>query len=196
MNVEVWKPVVGYEGLYEVSSYGRVRSLNYRNTNKITVLSSGIDKKGYKHINLSKDGKVKTYKLHRLVAQAFLPNPNNLPVINHIDENPSNNCVENLEWCTYSYNINYGTRIEKQRQKMIEKPPMSWLGKFGREHNTSKPLIQSVLGIFVKRWDNAMEVRRKLGFNNSHISACARGETKSAYGFNWFYAEDKAKSNL
>lgn len=122
---EVWRDIPGYEGLYQVSNIGNIRSLNYMKTGKVKRLKPSIDKRGYKRVSFSHKGKCKCYLVHRLVAQAFIPNPNNLPHVNHKDENPSNNCVWNLEWCTREYNMNYGTineRISKAKKgkKMSE----------------------------------------------------------------------------
>ena len=113
---QIWKDIPNYEGKYQVSNTGRVRSLNYNRTGKIKVRKQGKDKLGYKSVFLCKDGKNKGYLVHRLVALAFIPNPNNYPVINHKDENPSNNYYKNLEWCTQEYNCNYGNC----RKKMSE----------------------------------------------------------------------------
>ena len=116
---EIWLNIEGYSN-YMISNYGRVKSLNYRRTGKEKILSLKKDKKGYYYITLCKNGECKTFKVHRLVAKAFIPNPNNYPQVNHKDENPSNNCVENLEWCTNEYNLNYGKCQEKRiksRQK-------------------------------------------------------------------------------
>ena len=110
---QIWKDIPGYEGLYEVSNTGRVRSLNYNGTGKTKVMKLSTNKLGYKKVGLCKDGKRKVYFIHRLVALAFIPNPNNYPIINHKDENPSNNAVWNLEWCTQKYNINYGNCRKK-----------------------------------------------------------------------------------
>lgn len=118
---EIWKDIEGYEGWYQVSNLGRVRSVeryvNYKKTGlsfrKSRILKLKSDYYGYRSVNLSVNCKVKTYKVHRLVAQAFIPNPNNLPCINHKDENKSNNFVSNLEWCSIAYNNTYGTRIER-----------------------------------------------------------------------------------
>lgn len=110
---EIWKDIEGYKGLYQVSNTGQVRSLNYLHTGEVKPLKQDTNKKGYKLVSLSKNGKKKKYLVHRLVAIAFIPNPNDLPIINHKDENPSNNNVNNLEWCTSEYNNNYGTRTKR-----------------------------------------------------------------------------------
>ena len=91
-----------------------MRTLNYKRTGQTKILKQGIGTHGYKIINLYKDHSSKTYTVHRLVAQAFIPNPNNLPCINHKDEDKTNNAVWNLEWCSYSYNINYGTARDRR----------------------------------------------------------------------------------
>lgn len=111
--IEQWKPIEGYEGLYEVSSLGSVKSLNYNRTGKERILKSQNNGKGYLLVALCRDGKRKFFQIHRLVATAFIPNPNNYPHINHKDENPLNNIVNNLEWCDAKYNANYGTRNER-----------------------------------------------------------------------------------
>ena len=123
---EEWRSVVGYEGLYEVSNTGQVRSLDryvkgksYR-LHKGKVLSPGKNSRGYLSAVLSYNGKHKAITVHRLVAEAFLPNPDNLPEINHKDEDKTNNSVDNLEWCDRSYNNNYGTRKDKERDTKIK----------------------------------------------------------------------------
>lgn len=109
---EVWKDIPGYEGLYQISNIGNIRSLNYNQTGKVQRLKLDTHK-GYKKLCLYKNGRKKSHRVHRLVALAFIPNPNNLPYINHKDENRANNCVWNLEWCTAKYNTNYGTCPQK-----------------------------------------------------------------------------------
>ena len=116
--MEIWKDIEGYEGFYQVSNYGRVKSLNYNRTGKAKELKQSINL-GYKYVILYKDNKRKKFLVHRLVAQAFVPNPNEYLEVNHIDENKANNCVWNLEWCTRLYNNNYGTineRISKAKK--------------------------------------------------------------------------------
>lgn len=108
---EIWKDVKGYEGKYQISNLGRVKSLNYARRKQVRILRPGIQKKtGYISVSLLKEGKQKTKTIHRLVAEAFIPNPKNLKQINHKDENKQNNCVNNLEWCSAKYNSNYGHR--------------------------------------------------------------------------------------
>lgn len=124
--IEEWRPIEGYEGLYEVSSYGRVRSLDryvkgkgYR-LHKGKVLIPVKSKLGYLQLNLYYNGKRHQSKIHRLVAQAFLPNPDNLPMINHKDEDKTNNNVDNLEWCSAKYNVNYGTSRIRAKETAIK----------------------------------------------------------------------------
>ena len=139
-----------------------------------------------------KEKKHKIFTIHRLVAEAFIPNPDNLPVVNHKDEDKINNCVDNLEWCTQKYNVNDGSGIEKQRQQMIGvNHPM--YGKFGKEHHRSKPIVQFTKdGEFVKNWDCAYDAQRELKYNVSHINQVLKNKRKTAYGFIWRYKEDKA----
>lgn len=118
---EIWKDIINYEGYYQISNKGRVKSLdriiiNCNNINqslKGNILKERIDGSGYSYVELHKNNKYSIFKIHRLVAQAFIPNVNNLPFINHKDENKQNNFVENLEWCTQSYNILYSKINEK-----------------------------------------------------------------------------------
>lgn len=111
---EIWKYIQGYEGLYQISNLGRVKSLNYNHTKKEKILQYRINERGYKYISLCVNNIRKSFKIHRLVAEAFIPNPHNYPCINHKDEDKTNNCVDNLEWCTYKYNSNYGTAIKRR----------------------------------------------------------------------------------
>lgn len=122
---EIWKPVVGYEGLYEVSNYGRIRSIDrvvfQQGRNQIyrgRIMATFINNSGYEAIRLSKGNKKKWMLIHRIVAEAFLPNPNSLPYVNHKDETKTNNSVDNLEWCSLEYNVNYGTSTRRRSIKM------------------------------------------------------------------------------
>ena len=161
---EEWREVRGYEGLYEVSDWGRVRSLDkvvcYSNGkgdhfHKGKILSHKVHKDGHLQVGLSCGSKVKWCFVHRLVAQAFIPNPNNFPVINHKDENPTNNCVENLEWCTIQYNSQYS--VHKISRPIIcngiEYPSIRALA---RELNTDSKGIRYRLengGLFKRKYE-------------------------------------------
>ncbi len=162
---------------YEVTCSGEVI-----NTKTGRVLKTSKNKDGYLQVVLYKKGRKKTFKVHRLVAQVFIPNPDNLPEINHKDENKTNNTIfvredgsvdfdkSNLEWCTHEYNNNYGTRNEKVAKAK------------------SKTVLQLRKdGSLVRVWKSAMEVQRQLGFAQTHISACCRGELYSSYGYKWSY---------
>lgn len=120
---EIWKDVVGYEGLYQVSNLGRVKRIKHT-TKKLffseRIVNQYVNMNGYMMAPLSKDGKDKHKAVHRLVAQAFIPNPDNLPFVNHKDENPLNNHVDNLEWCTAKYNSNYGTIKDRKSKNMTK----------------------------------------------------------------------------
>lgn len=184
---EIWKPVVGYEGLYEISSFGRVRSLDRvdckNNRRKGIVLVPNKRKGEYRSVSLSKDGKSKSHSVHILVAQSFIPNPNNLPMVNHKDEDPSNNRVENLEWCNAKYNANYGT-INERRGKSLG---------YGKDNPFSKEILQfNKNGEFIKKWDATMDIERELKINHSNVSKCCEGTPHfhTAGGFKWGYADD------
>lgn len=181
-RVEVWKDIKDYEGLYQSSTFGRARSLDtYRKGKndslrfcKGKILKPSTNKDGYLQVKLFKNGKKKAYYVHRLVAEAFIPNPDNLPCVNHKDENPQNNSVNNLEWCSYTYNNNYGTRNEKVAEKNTN-------GK------RSKTVLQYDLeGNFIKEWQSTRECERN-GFKQGNVAACCRGKLKKHKDFIWRY---------
>lgn len=123
MTEETWKDIDGFQGLYQISNMGRVRSIPRkfsRNANGYYVLKGSFDTGGYPQVCLRKNGRNYTKKIHSLVARAFIPNLNGYREINHIDEDKTNNHVENLEWCTREYNINYGSRTEKTSHKVAQ----------------------------------------------------------------------------
>ena len=158
---EIWKDKKDYEGHYQVSNWGRIKSIKF---GKERILKQNI-RCGYYYVNLYKNNIKKQYPVHRLVAEAFIDNPDNLFQVNHKDENKTNNNVDNLEWCTNEYNINYGTRTER----------------------CSKPVLQYTLdGEFVREWPSTMECGRN-GFNQGNIWMCCQGKLKKYKGFIWRY---------
>ena len=175
----MWRDIKNYEGLYQVSDKGEVRSLNYKKTGKVQILKPAKNNCGYLLVTLSKNGKRKGFLIHRLVAEAFIPNPDNLSQVNHKDEIKTNNNYLNLEWCTASYNNSYGTRIERVSEKRT--------GVFNTK--ISKPVKQFDLrGNFIQEFPSIMEVERKFGYNNSHISSACNGKRQTANGYRWSYA--------
>ena len=179
---EEWRTAVYdgevYEGLYKVSNFGRILSLNYRNTGKAELMTPSTNTKGYLKIGLSKNGETKQCLVHRLVAFTFLENPENLPEVNHKDENKTNNRVDNIEWKSHKDNINHGTRNERVSKAEINDP------------NKSKRVIQlSLTGDFIREWPSTSECGRN-GFNKGHVAACCRREEKTHKGFLWIYYDD------
>ena len=180
---EFWLPVKDYEGLYEVSNFGRVKSLARINPRNVfmpeRIMSSHILKKGYRKLTLSKSGINKKFWVHRLVAIAFIPNPENKKEVNHIDCNPSNNHVSNLEWVTPSENMKHVFITGRSNILSIIKR--------GHYHQSARPVIQKDLnGNFIKRWDCITYAARSFGRNRTgDICSCMSGKQKSAYGFKW-----------
>ena len=164
---ETWKEIAGYEGLYEVSDQGRVKSLNYNRTGKEKIMNTGEDTYGYLRVNLSKDGHAKKLKVHRIVAKAFIPNPNNLETVNHKDEDKTNNTVSNLEWMSRGDNVAYSQpQWEKRRVQMLDKSTGELLATF----------------------PSLMEAVRVTGINQGNICSCCNGKRKSAGGYIWQYS--------
>lgn len=176
---EIWKDVVGYEGYYQVSNLGRVKSLSRHCIvgwadfmSKEKILKQSVNNGGYKYVWLHKDGYKKIFKIHRLVAIAFLENPHNYRCINHKDENRQNNVVDNLEWCNHSYNNSYGSRGDKFRKAV------------------GKVVLQYTLdGEFVKEWICMREAQRGTGIRG--IDMVCNGKRKTAGGYIWKYKEQK-----
>lgn len=179
---EIWKPVIGYEDLYEVSNLGRVWSIERIDSGGVKrgghFMSFTSDKGGYLRCKLTKNGKCKIMLVHRLVAMAFIQNPNSLPQINHIDENKQNNVVSNLEWCDSAYNINYGSRKEKVRAKALN-------------GICSKPVAQySIDGVLIKVYPSLNEAARQTGLGIGNLNSCCLNKPhyKTCGGCIWKYA--------
>ena len=170
---EIWKDIKGYEWKYQVSNYGRVKSLNYRRTGNERLLKPILQPTGYLFVMLCKP--LKNFFIHRLVAEAFIPNPDNLPQVNHKDEDKTNNHVDNLEWCTQLYNLNYGSRNKRISESQLNHP------------NKSKKVYQYTLyGELVKEWESINECVRN-GFNLGAVFSCCKGERKTHKGYRWTY---------
>lgn len=172
---EMWKNIKGYEGLYQISNLGRVKSLGNNKTRKEKIRSSRKDKKGYEKVDLYKNGRIRTLFIHRLVATAFIPNVETFDEINHIDENPSNNNVSNLEWCNRSYNINYGNRTRKCSLKL-------------KGRNAKSINQYDINGKFIKHWLSMTEASNELKINKGSISNCCRNKKNTAGGYKWKFA--------
>ena len=172
---EVWKDVKGYEGLYEVSTMGRVKSLRSGK-----ILKPAKNKNGYLRVDLYKDGKQKHFLVHRLVAEAFLGNPDNKPCVNHLSEVKTSNHYSNLEFCTQKENLNWGTRTERAA-KAISKA-------LTNRKDQSKPVvgIDPDTGKVVVEFPSTREAGRN-GYDQGHVSKCCNGKKKTSYGFIWRY---------
>lgn len=199
---EVWKDVVGYEGYYMVSNLGRIKSMRFRHIKREKIMLPNLRPDGYMAIGLSKNGVTKTKTVHRLVASAFLENPNNLEMINHKDENRSNNAVSNLEWCSRSYNQIYSINLHPERKNVFGDnfkkgiKSSSFVVK-GEAHKHFESIIQSTKdGCFVKRYENAAVAGNELGkpswniymaaVRNKNTPKIRKRHTKcTAYGYVW-----------
>lgn len=172
MSDEIWKNINGYEGLYLVSSYGRVKSIN----NDI-ILKPIVQSNGYCHVGLH-NGSPRQFRLHRIVAENFIPNPEKKQQVNHKNGIKTDNRVINLEWCTPKENINHAYL------NGLNKPTM--LGRFGEEHNTSNPCLQiSPDGFLLAVYGSQYEAMRETGVNQSSINKCCKGKIKKAGGYLW-----------
>lgn len=184
-DIEIWRDVPGYQGYYQISSLGRVKSLErtitYEPTDfypngrkrvlKEKILTPCRNKKGYVFVQLFKNGHFKSKKVHRLVAESFIPNPNKYPIVNHKDCVRDNNAYTNLEWCDDEYNCNYGNAVEKRISKI------------------RKPVLQySLDNVFIKEWDSPTAFVKTLGIkqgNGTNILKACQGIYKQAFGYIW-----------
>ena len=184
-DIEIWKTAIVdgeiYEGLYKVSNFGRILSLDYNHTGKPGLMTPFEHKNGYFQVELSKNRETKTCYVHRLVAETFLENPENLPEVNHKDEDKTNNFVflnedgtvnkekSNLEWKTHKDNMNHGTRTERSAKTQ------------------SKTVLQlTKSGDLIREWESTQECGRN-GFNQGAVWRCCNGKQKTHKGFRFMY---------
>ena len=165
METEYWKDILGFDGQYMVSNLGRVKNNKTKH-----ILKPHIQNKGYLFLSLPQDKKHKTAYIHRLVASAFIPNPDNLPQVNHINEIKTDNRVENLEYCTNSYNMNYGSRNKKDADK--------------------KPKKQVLCIELNKVFLSIHDAERETGINDGNISLCCQNKRNTAGGYHWRYIKN------
>ncbi len=167
METEIWKDVVGFEGIYWVSNLGQIKSVQ-RKGSKGGVMQGHADKKGYINVTLRKDGHQYTKKLHRLVAEAFLPNPDNYLEVNHKNEDKSDNRADNLEWCDSTYNQHYGSRTERANL------------------SCGKPIICIETG---KIFNGAAWAAREMSLDPSSITKAVKNPNRTCGGYHWKYVE-------
>ncbi|HEY5586670.1 MAG TPA: NUMOD4 domain-containing protein [Ruminiclostridium sp.] len=170
-DTEIWKDVPRYEGMYKVSNFGRVKSYAKGYEKLLKPQRDGHVGEIYLKVVLYKNKTKINKKMHRLVAECFLENPNNLPQVNHKDEVKTNNHYKNLEWCTCSYNNGYGSKPSKTTERLGIK-----INQYDLKHN------------FIAKWGSALMAEKYLGIRNSNIGACCKNIRKTAGGYIWEHA--------
>lgn len=191
MKLEEWKDIDGYEGYYQISTFGNVRSIR---SNRNLSLK---DRLGYKCVNLSVNGKARTFSVHRLVAKAFIPNYQNKPTVNHINEDKSDNRVDNLEWASSKEQNNHGTRIQRAVKHTDYKARKIDYSAVASKHDykalgesLSKRISQYTMsGIYINTFKSLHLASKATGVSIFHISLCINGHRKTAGGFIWKLAE-------
>ena len=170
--MEEWRDIRGYEGLYQISNLGRVKSLRDNHGKYREKILNPSNRKGYLIVSLCRKGRKREFKVHRLVALHFIDNPNNYSQVNHKDENKENNRVDNLEWCTPKYNSNYGTRTQRASEKITgSKNPM--YGKTYSKNPASRKVQCITTG---KKFNCIKEASEYYSINRVNISKCCKGK--------------------
>ena len=191
--MEKWKEIPGYDGKYEVSTHGNVRCVNYRNSGMSKVMKMHLTKHNYYMITLRQGGKNVNRSVHRLVALTWIANPNNLPEIDHINSNPSDNRVENLRWCTKEDNLsNPATKEKRQNTKVKSKPysknPLTEEKRRQISLAVSKPVVQmTMFRKDIREFESIIQAGKETSAHPSAINKCCRGKAKSAGGYKWRY---------
>lgn len=172
---EIWKPIEGYDGRYEISTLGRIKSY-VQDTKNGKIKIGNVGKKGYlSYLLYDSNGNKKWYKMHRLVAEAFIDNPDNLPQVNHKDEDKQNNCVDNLEWCTNKYNSTYGTKLDRVAQANRCCP------------TTSKKVYSVDEDGNIEYFDSIGDAGRRTGNHHANIVSVLKGKRNHCGNRKWFY---------
>ena len=190
---EIWKDIEGYERLYQISNLGNVKSLDRYIINKNgdkqyfpgKYLTQGISD-NYLKVTLSKSNKQRTFRVHILVARAFIPNPENKPEVNHMDGNKQNNRVDNLEWNTRSENELHAYKNGLAKPSNKQKQAVA---KYAKENYSKKVVQYSLNGEFIKEWNSMHDVWRELGIRPSYICRCCKGLRNQTYGYIWKYKQ-------
>lgn len=197
---EEWRQIDGYDGVYEVSSFGRVRSNNTYRHNEPHILAQSKRSDGYKMVCLSKNNVARNYVVHRLVAKAFLENKDNLEMVNHKDENKENNCVDNLEWCTRSYNQLYSLKLHPERKKVFasnfidketgkRKSPML---KSVARTRTEPIVLLSEKGEILERYTDSIDAQNRMSIMAYSIyDVCQRNKPKEKKTHKYYIARKK-----
>ena len=190
---EIWKDIKNYEGLYQISNLGKIKSLERKVKNQKgnrtvkEIILKCSEGKSYVQVTLSKKNNYKTKLVHRLVAEAFIPNPNNLSEVNHIDGNKHNNNVNNLEWVSRYDNMQHAKKLGLINTLKGNKS--YWYNKYGIEHSRSKKIVQIEKNNkkVIKIWNSLADVKRELGIHQSNICKCCEGKRKTTGGYIWKY---------
>lgn len=197
--MEIWKDIKHYEGLYQISNYGNVKSIKRKVKNKNgfrivkeKLLKPILNNKGYYVYGLRKNGKLKMLLLHRLIGEHFLNNKNNYPCINHKDGNKLNNSIDNLEWCTYEHNIKEAFKLGLNTYTYKKNFKHNyWKGKYGKYHNCSKVVLQYDLkNNYLKEWESITKASKETKINYYSISNNCRGKQKKAGNYIWKFKEE------